>query len=89
MEVHRHEQEHERLLSDLEKLEKQTEVAVQVRHDMTININNNIDSHVVVVYRPEEMSGGKQGGKAGWGTLFPGAVEAVARGARVTCGVQD
>lgn len=31
MEVHRHEQEHERLLSDLEKLEKQTEVAVQVR----------------------------------------------------------
>ena len=29
MEVHRHEQEHERLLADLEKLEKQTEVAVQ------------------------------------------------------------
>lgn len=31
VEVHRHEQEHERLLADLEKLEKQTEVAVQVR----------------------------------------------------------
>lgn len=31
VEVHRHEQEHERLLSDLAKLEKQTEVAVQVR----------------------------------------------------------
>lgn len=31
MEVHRHEQEHERLMADLEKLEKQTEVAVQVR----------------------------------------------------------
>ncbi|CAM9599974.1 unnamed protein product, partial [Ectocarpus sp. 8 AP-2014] len=29
VEVHRHEQEHERLLSDLAKLEKQTEVAVQ------------------------------------------------------------
>lgn len=30
-EVHRHEHEHERLLTDLEKLEKQTEVAVQAR----------------------------------------------------------
>lgn len=29
VEVHRHEQEHERLIADLEKLEKQTEVAVQ------------------------------------------------------------
>lgn len=35
MEVHRHEQEHERLLSDLEKLEKQTEVAVQARKPKT------------------------------------------------------
>lgn len=31
LEVQRHEQEHERLLADLEKLEKLTEVAVQVR----------------------------------------------------------
>lgn len=30
LEVQRHEQEHERLLADLEKLEKLTEVAVQV-----------------------------------------------------------
>lgn len=29
VEVQRHEQEHERLLADLEKLEKQTEAAVQ------------------------------------------------------------
>ena len=35
VEVHRHEQEHERLLADLEKLEKQTEVAVQVRREET------------------------------------------------------